>query len=154
MTQLDPHWTAYLSALLTPLLAIFGAIIAWRQSCISKNKLKLDLFEKRFAVYNKARNMLGEIMMEGKLTNQELQKYGAGIQEAKWLFDDQVAKYLGEELWGRAVDLQNYDAELDGKPSGDERTSLINDRNNLKQWFFSQYKALDSKFDKFLKMSH
>lgn len=47
----EPHWTAYLSALLTPVIGILGVIIAYQQWRISKNKIKLELYEKRFAVY-------------------------------------------------------------------------------------------------------
>lgn len=152
--QLDPHWTAYLSALLTPVVAVIGAYIAWRQSRTAQNKLKLDLFEKRFAVYNKARNMLGEIMAKGTLSDVGLHEYGAGIREARWLMDGEVAKYLGEELWNNAVNLQTYDAELDGKPPGEERTRLVQKRADLKKWFYSQYQVLDAKVEKFLKLSH
>jgi hypothetical protein len=154
MTCPDPHWTAYSSALLTPVVAIIGSYIAWRQSRTAQNKLKLDLFEKRFAVYHKARSMLAEIMTKGKLTDPGLYEYGAGVREAKWLMDDEVAKYLSEELWNNAVDLQTYDAELDGLPVGEERTRLVQKRAELKKWFFAQYPVLDAKVEKFLKLNH
>jgi hypothetical protein len=47
----EPHWTAYLSALLTPIVGLFGALIAYQQWRIARNKIKLDLYEKRFAIY-------------------------------------------------------------------------------------------------------
>jgi hypothetical protein len=154
MNSLEPHWTAYLSALLTPVVAVIGAYIAWRQSRTAQNKLKLDLFEKRFAVYHAARNMLAEIMTKGKLSDASLYEYGAGTREAKWLMDEEVAKYLSEELWNNAVQLQTCDAELDGLPVGEERTRLVHKRAELKKWFFAQYPILDSKAGKFLSLSH
>lgn len=154
MTCTDPHWTAYATALMTPVVAVIGAGIAWRQSRTAQNKLKLDLFEKRFAVYNKARNMLAEIMTKGKLTDAGLYEYGAGVREAKWLMDEEVAKYLSEELWNNAVELQTCDAELDGLPVGEERTRLVHKRAELKKWFFAQYPVLDAKVGRFLKLSH
>jgi len=154
MTQIDPHWTAYFSALLTPVVAVFGCIVTWRQYRIAQNKLKLDLFEKRFAVYNTARNMLGEIMIKGKLTDEGLYKYSAGIREAKWLMNDDVANYLSEELWDHAVDLMSYEAELEDKPIGEQRTTLVNKRGDLKKWFLLQPQVLDAKVEKFLRLSH
>ena len=41
----DSHWTTYLSALLTPTVAVLGSLIAYRQWRLAQNKLKLDLFE-------------------------------------------------------------------------------------------------------------
>lgn len=154
MTCPEPHWTTYSAALLTPVVAIVGSYIAWRQSRTAQNKLKLDLFEKRFAVYHKARTMLGEVMTKGKLSDVGLYEYGAGVREAKWIMDDDVANYLGEELWNKAVQLQTYDAELDGLPVGDKRTQLVHQRAELKKWFNVQYLVLDAKVSKFLKLNH
>ncbi len=150
----DPHWTAYSSAFLTPVVAVIGAYIAWRQSRIAQNKLKFDLFEKRFSVYHKARTMLAEVMTKGRISDTGLYEYGAGVREAKWLMDDEVARYLSEELWHNAVNLQTYDAELEGLLAGEERTRLVHKRAELKKWFYAQYAVLDAKVEKFLKLSH
>ena len=53
----DPHWTTLLSALLTPAVAVFGIFIAYRQWRLAQEKLKLDLFDKRFEVYEAAREL-------------------------------------------------------------------------------------------------
>lgn len=154
MTCSEPHWTAYLTAFLTPLVALISVYIAWRQSKTTQNKLKFDLFEKRFAVYHKTRTMLVEIMTQGKLSTVGLTEYSAGVCEAKWLMDDDVAKYLGEELFGMAVKLQEYDARLDGLPMGDERTQLQQKRMELQNWFHAQHLILDVKIGKFLKLNN
>ena len=51
----DPHWTAYLTALLTPTIAGFGIYIAIQQWLTARRKLKFDLFDRRFAVYDAVR---------------------------------------------------------------------------------------------------
>jgi hypothetical protein len=57
----DPHWTAYLSAWGTPIIALiaggWGGYIAWRQWHTAQNRLRLDLFDKRFAAYAAARDV-------------------------------------------------------------------------------------------------
>lgn len=45
------HWTAYVSAFGLPIVAAVAAAIAFYQWKTARNKLKLDLFEKRIAVY-------------------------------------------------------------------------------------------------------
>lgn len=68
----DPHWTAYFSALLTPVVAVLAVIVAASQYTSARNKLRFDLFEKRFAVYQGARDFLGAIMTSGKATNEAM----------------------------------------------------------------------------------
>ena len=98
--------------------------------------------------------MLTEIMTKGKLTDVSLYEYGAGVREAKWLMDEEVAKYLSEEMWSNAVDLQTCDAELEGLPVGEERTRIVQKRAELKKWFYAQHPILDAKVGKFLSLSH
>ena len=62
----DPHWTQVLSALLTPTIAVLVAIIAYRQWRTAQNRLKFDLFDRRFAVYDAARNLLSSVMTRAK----------------------------------------------------------------------------------------
>ncbi|MBP0595686.1 hypothetical protein J8I87_39835 [Paraburkholderia sp. LEh10] len=50
---LDPKWwSTWSSALLRPTIAGVAALIAHRQAKTARNKLKFDLFERRFAVYD------------------------------------------------------------------------------------------------------
>ena len=95
----EVHWTQYLAALSTPTVAVFGSIIAYRQWRTAQNKLKLDLFEKRFAVYNSARSVLSTITTSGKITNEESYKFLSSTREAKWLLDDGIAEYFDKVLW-------------------------------------------------------
>jgi len=58
----DPHWTAYLTALLTPCIAIFVAYIGYEQWRLSRHKLKLDLFDRRWAIYAATNDMLASLI--------------------------------------------------------------------------------------------
>jgi hypothetical protein len=71
----DPYWTQVLSALLTPTIAVIVAIIAYRQWKTAQNRLKLDLFDRRFAVYDAARNLLSSVMTSGEAKNDEMLKF-------------------------------------------------------------------------------
>ena len=78
----DPHWTTYLTALLTPTVAVIGSLVAYRQWVLARNKLKLDLFERRFAVYEAARNLLASIMTSGKAKDAEIFKFMVATRDA------------------------------------------------------------------------
>ena len=81
-------------------------------------------------------------------------KFLANTREAKWLFNDEIAEYFDKEFWGRAVDLQTLDTELQALPVGDERANNVKKQSEIKKWFRDQYKVLDEKFTPFLKLKH
>lgn len=150
----DPHWTQYLSALLTPTVAVLGSFIAYRQWRTAQNKLKHDLFERRFSVFDSARKLLASIMTSGKANNEELFKFLSGTREAKWLLDDQIAEYLEKELYAKAVHLQCLESELQGLPVGEGRSANIKAQSEIKLWLGKQFEVLDEKFSPYLRLKH
>lgn len=150
----DPHWTAYLAALLAPTVAVLGSFIAYRQWRLAQNKLKLDLFDRRFSIYDAARNLLASIMTCGKAKNDEVFKFLLATREAKWLLDSSVAEYLDKQLYHKAIDLQTLQAELEGVPVGDVRTKNVQAQAEIKKWFGDQYDVLDQQFSPYLTLRH
>lgn len=149
-----PHWTTYLSALLTPTVAVLGSLIAYRQWRLAQNKLKLDLFDRRFSVYEAARNLLASIMTSGKAKDEEIFKFMVATREAKWVLNAQVAEYLDKQLYHKAIDLQILSSELEGVPVGEERTTNVRKQSEIKKWFLAQYDVLDEHFAPFLQLGH
>lgn len=150
----NPHWTAYLSALLTPTVAILGFFIAYRQWCLAQNKLKLDFFDRRFSVFEAARTLITSILTSGTAKDEELLKFLFATREAKWLLDTSVAEYLNEQLYFKAIDLQTLAAELEGVPVGEERAKNVRAQADVKKWFAAQHKVLDEKFSPYLQLQH
>lgn len=150
----DPHWTAYISALLVPIVALLGLLIAYRQWRTAQNKLKLELFKKRLAIYSAATDFINSVMTSGKATDEQLRSLIQGTKEAKWLLSADIATYLDEELYAKGVDLQCLSAELEGIPVGEERTSNVHGQRSIKLWLNAQYGILDEKFAKYLSLGH
>ena len=150
----DPHWTAYLTALLTPTVAVLGALIGYRQWRLAQNKLKLDLFDRRFKVYEAARDLLASIMTSGKAKDDEVFKFLVATREAKWLLDIDVANYLDKQVYHKAIDLQTLAAELEGVGVGEIRTKNVHAQADLKKWLMAQFDVLDQKFSPYLQLKH
>ncbi len=85
-----------LAALLTPTVALFACIIAYRQWRTEQNKLKLALFEKRVAVYDAARRFIGQIITSGRVEDNWMHEFLERIIVAEWLLNEDVAKYLNK----------------------------------------------------------
>jgi len=151
----DPHWTAYVSALGTPIVAVVAAVLAgyfaYRQWQTARHRLRLDLFDRRFAVYHSAREFLASIVTGG-VDETELFKFGTTSRDAKWLLNAAVAEYL-EELRHKAIDQQVRDQERE-MSSGAARNRNIQESSEFRHWLNKQYDVLDEKFTPFLKLKH
>lgn len=150
----DPHWTNYLAALLAPTVAVLGSVIAYRQWRTAQNKLKFELFDRRFSVYEASRNLLASIITSGKAKDEEVFKFLLATREAKWLLNNEVATYLEKEVYHKAIDLQTLQATLEGVPVGEERSANVKKQAVIKKWFIAQYEVLDEKFSPFLELQH
>ena len=150
----DPHWTAYLSALLAPVVAVLGSFIAYRQWRLAQSKLKLDLFDRRLKVYEAATGLISSIMTSGKTKDDETFKYMVSTREAKWLLSQEIAVYLDKQLYHKAIDLQTLAAELEGVLVGEVRTKNVQAQAEIKKWFMAQYPVLDAQFGPFLHLRH
>jgi nicotinamide riboside transporter PnuC len=63
--QNNPNgWVDIFSALLTPMITIFMAFIAWQQWQTNEKKRKQDLFEKRWKLYKKIKQRFVDIVMQ------------------------------------------------------------------------------------------
>lgn len=147
------HWTTYLTACLTPLIALIAAGVAYNQWKTAKNKLKLDLYEKRLGVYQAVRDAIGQIMVHGKVSAEVETAYLVGISGAKWLYDKKMDDYLNKELWMIISKLHAVQAEQIGAPDQERREAIhkqfvvLGEVNNHLQ-------GIDSKFYPFLSLSH
>lgn len=153
LPEADPHWTAYVTALVVPVIALIAAWVAFRQWQIARNKLKLDLFDKRMAVYEVVRKTLGVATSHGKLTQNDELEYLSGIRTAQWLFGPDVSKYLQETLWHKIVDFGLHNTMSSG-PASDERTRHVHARAETFRWLVDQYEELDKICSPYLLLKH
>ncbi len=152
--NIDPQWTSYLSALLTPIVAVLGSFIAYRQWRLAQNKLKFDLFDRRLAIYEAIGSLLASIMTSGEAKDDEVIKFLVATREAKWLFDASIAEYLDTQIYHKVIDLQALQSELQGMEFCDTRTKGVQAKAEIKKWLVAQYKILDKKFEPYLRLQH
>ena len=87
----DLHWTAYLSALSVPMIALFGAIIAWRQTRTARERLKLDLFDRRFAQYDAARQLVVKTLI-WRVSDEDIDRYSIKDRKSTRLNSSHIQK--------------------------------------------------------------
>jgi hypothetical protein len=88
-----PIWAEWVQLAVTGGIAVFAAIIAYRQWRTAHERVVLDLFERRMAVYDDARKVIGEIMREGTADAALFFRYGQATDRLSLLFGDEVVAY-------------------------------------------------------------
>jgi hypothetical protein len=142
------------AALLTPIIAILAAYIAWQQWHTNRNKLKLDLFDRRFQILENVRKFIAPILTSGTV------EHGADIQflrdtkSARFLFQDD-AKILSliNEIYERAVRLDTLEKTEKGG-SHQTLTNNLNKQNEIKEWYAEKLTTIDDIFKKYLILKH
>jgi hypothetical protein len=97
-------WASVLAALApiavslaTLVLGCFAFSIAKEQKRIAAEKLKLDLFDRRFKCYEKISKTLDQVTQNAKLTKVDFIEYRLNVFETRWLFGDEVFSFLDGE---------------------------------------------------------
>jgi hypothetical protein len=107
----EPKWTEELQAVGTPCVAVLAAFVAgmiayrqWRTAEAAKetarNKLKLDLFEKRWAIYEAASSLISDSFLSDDSFDysphdwMKLREQQQKLNGANWLLDEKVNAYL------------------------------------------------------------
>ena len=141
----DPHWTAYLTALLTPSIAIGAVIVGWMQWIIARKKLRLDLFQRRLVVYEGAWRLAMGITVTGRVTEEELREFCRSTAEGRWLFSGAAEKCL-TSMFDKASNLFDYQKIIGGGLPEGERAEFIAWSAEIKLWMEAQLPALEKIF--------
>ena len=144
----------YLSALLTPTIAILGSIIAYYQWRTNTNRLKHELFERRYEQFSVIRDFLGSIMASGKATHDEQIKYLSGTRGIAFIFDREIAECVDKTIWHLAVDLECLESELQGVPVGEVRSRNVLRQAEIKKQLMKELQSLEDRFSKYLQLRH
>lgn len=145
------------NALLTPLIAILVAYIAWQQYRVQYRAFSGQMYERRYTVFKAFMSFLADIMREGKVTYQRLGQFYAEASEADFLFDSEVQS-LREELYKRGIELVTTHERMypsDGSPGlpvGEERSKVAHEKSEHLKWFFDQIKRTKTCFQKEMKI--
>jgi len=134
----------------TVIVAVVGAYIAFQQFWLASERLKLDLFEKRFSVFAAARLFLSKVTQNAGVSTEDYWQYRGAVAEATFLFDEDVIAFL-DEIDSRAVHLWTVEEEMKGTPDGPNREMLAGRVREEVNWLTSQLPMLKPTFEPYMK---
>jgi hypothetical protein len=138
---------------ISTIMVLVAAIVAWtnyQQHLLTKEKFKLDLFEKRFAVYKGVQRFLTHILTEGKLDLDKLFEFRRDTQDAVFLFSEDIPQYLGS-IDRKALDMRTKAEQYKDLPVGEERSNLCKEESRLLRELLDELPILKDVFAPYLK---
>lgn len=124
---------------------MFGSVIAVQQYRVNRKRLKKDLFDKRYEIFEHTKEFLSDIVT-GSVNDERKRKYLLGTRGAAFVFDETIKEYI-DKIWSISVDLESWQG--DAQPS-----THAEERNNHLKWINKQLSDVDSKFKKYMSLSH
>lgn len=92
----------------------------------NRDKLRLDLFDRRFAVYEAARRLINKaIRQTAILSKDDVHVFFDATEQADWLFDEKTARYLSDKVFQDAFDLATLLTDLADEQDQAEKQKLL-----------------------------
>lgn len=142
------------SPIATLIVSLIVGYIAWQQWQVARAKLRLDLFDRRYKVYDATRKFLAGIMSEPTFSDSQLFTFYAGTSDAEFLFDSEVVDYLAQ-IRKRALDMRLHQKLYAPMGVGEEqRSSHIEKEQEQLLWLTEQITAMTKTFAPYLGFSN
>jgi len=137
-----------LQAGLTPVIGLLATLIAYRQWRNDALRIKLDLFERRHAIYKALMSFLETVFREGQPELEELRRFYRDTSDAYFLCGSTVASYL-QQVYKRSVSLRHFEkAAYAARDAGnpDEASRLYDKAGTELKWLNEQLEAAKDVF--------
>ena len=124
------------------------AIIAFLQFKVAHDKLRLELFDRRYKIYDATRRFLSVILQKATFDDSHLFEFYAGTSDAEFLFDIEIVEYL-KQIRTRALDMR-LKHTLYQTAHGEERGRMIDAESKQLLWLTDQLTAMSKVFAPYL----
>lgn len=153
MIALSPKWLTTIAALIAALATIGTLIIAWRQWRTEQAKLKLDLFEKRYAIYAAVLEFMKSVNAYGNATHDDVRRFQLGVSQCEFLFDSKIDLAL-IALTDDVFELQTLNLTLEGNHDPEVRKTNLDQQRAVRERMDARFHTLNRQFIQYLKLHH
>jgi hypothetical protein len=120
-----PLWIQILQGLLTPAIALAVGVIAFMQWRTAHQKVVLDLFDRRLAVYTTAREAVSRVVTSGSNDRDSDLGLLEALHASMFLFGDDVKDFLNEMYVATLnLEIANSKLEHDGATEADGQSRM------------------------------
>mgnify|MGYP000041218347 CR=1 FL=1 len=148
---------AILQGMLTPVIALAVAYIAWQQWKLSREKLLLDLYDRRIETYREVRKILAHVLTHGRADNQTMLEFYSAVSQADFLFGKDVNDY-NQLIYENGLQLAHlngcYSRGIKGQVPNYDNKKTVEEQHELLRWFTEQYEPAKVLYGRYLKIEH
>ena len=138
------------SGALTPFVAVLALYIAYRQYRVEHHAAEIDLFNRRFDIYQRTLKYVFARCQSDAIPNKVSRDFRAAVVEANSLFGQGVCEAL-QEISRRGIDIDVAHSMIRSRPPEDEMGFVYKVREH-QQWFAQAEPQLSKVFKNYLKV--
>ena len=141
------------NTIIATVMAILVFIITWGQWVTNRMRLKHELFDRRYAIYEKITVFLTDVL-QGHVPPGREEEFLRETKLAFFVFNcDPNVKNLVTEIYKHAIRLHTAIVQIK-ETTGDERTNMLNQEQEIRNWFMDTLKSIEKKFEDYLRLKH
>lgn len=143
-----------ISGLLAPVIALVTVSILVMQYRLSKQRWRLDLFDKRFAVYQQTKEYIRHINANAGINSEDLEQFKAKSRDSDFLFSKSIRDYL-KLLYDKGLRLQSNKNRMAGMSREQDTDAWDREcdiQDEILDWFLEQPDIAKEKFTKYLRL--
>ena len=129
--------------------ALVLTYIVYNQFRVTRNKLRLDLFEKRFAVFESTGKFIAKMVHETRPTLEDVFDYRESLREAEFLFEQDITEYL-KAIDDKALLLWRIGEEMKGICDDVELKKVASAKEQTLLWLINQSRELPARLSPYL----
>lgn len=146
---------SFINGLLTMVIGVWGVVYTRKQHFLEQNKFKLEMYDRRFKVFEELNIFLSTIMSSGTINIEMLLKLKRQTNQTIFLFDNDINNYINM-VYTKGVDFFGKQQQITGDkrlPSGEERSQISHECGELLHFFSDQFEESKERFSKYLKIN-
>jgi len=147
-----PEVVDFVAALATPSIAFMALVFAALQWHTNRNRLRHELFDRRYKQYETVKDFLGNIGSLGKMTPEAEVAFLQATKGMRFTYSKQIAEYVDKKVWGLAVNLNLYNQELED--SGKIEQGVAKRRAAIMKEILYELSNSEKVFSKYLQLRH
>jgi hypothetical protein len=144
--------SALAQALSVLVIGGIGAYIAWRQWRTAHDKIKLDLFDRRLAAYQRLKDAVAPIAASGKVTTEDTDRFARAMHDMRFLFDKETETCV-DQIYRAMLDKHTIDAQLERTRARNKEKALLKSSELFKRITDGVYMEVPERLERFMHFS-
>ena len=143
-----------ISSVGTLFIASVVVYITYQQHKTNRDKLRLDLFEKRYKVFRTLMEFLAFIFTFGNADPKKIMTFKADTNDSIFLFEEEISSYI-EKVYDKAWEIHSANFKLEHhkirEETQEQTDATFKNREEVWQWFSNELKKAPEIFKPYLK---